>query len=668
MSAYLAAAAAGLGAGAVSALLGLGLVLTARGSGVVNFGFGAMAGWSAYVYYDLRANARYPIVIPGPWRDISFGEGVRMTAASAAVITLLTAAALGMIAYLVVFRALRRAPVIAKVVASVGVLLVLQAMIGVRFDGASVNLPKVLPGGVIEVTDEILVAKDALWLAAIAVALAAGLGALSRYTRTGLAVRAASESEKGAVLLGFEPDRLGLITWVMAALIAGIVGILATPLFELTPLLYTQLLIPALGAALIGRFVSFGWTVAAGLGIGMLQAMASPLQQDLSWLPRTGVRDGFVFLAIVVAMVVLGKRLPTRGSIDQGRLPHVASGLVRPPVAAGGAALVAGAFLLLPDAWGLALLTSVLFCGLALSLVVLTGYMGQISLAQMAFAGVAGFSLSRLAERAGVPFPIAPLLAASVAALFGVAVGIPALRVRGVNLAIVTLAGGIAIQEFVFKNPNVVGDVTTGGAKVPSPSLFGWDLGLRSADDPYRPVFGVFVTVVVALMALLVANLRRSSTGRRMLAVRSNERASAGVAIGTASTKLLAFGVSSFIAGVAGTLIAYRFGSISDTSYGFFASLTLLAFAYLGGITSVSGAIVAGLLVADGIGFKAMNTGWERLGIDFGRWELVVGAVGLVIMAVQNPDGIAGAGQRLRRRRRRPAAQETVVASEAVTA
>jgi hypothetical protein len=82
----------------------------------------------------------------------------------------------------------------------------------------------------------------------------------------------------------------------------------------------------------------------------------------------------------------------------------------------------------------------------------------------------------------------------------------------------------------------------------------------------------------------------------------------------------------------------------------------------------VSGAIVAGLLVADGIGFKAMNTGWERLGIDFGRWELVVGAVGLVIMAVQNPDGIAGAGQRLRRRRRRPAAQETVVASEAVTA
>jgi branched-chain amino acid transport system permease protein len=242
--------------------------------------------------------------------------------------------------------------------------------------------------------------------------------------------------------------------------------------------------------------------------------------------------------------------------------------------------------------------------------------------------------------------------------VFGVLVGVPALRVRGVNLAIVTLAGGIAIQEFVFKNPDFVGDVTTGGAKVPAPSLFGWNLGLRSATDPYRPVFGVFVTVVVAVLALLVANVRRSTTGRRMLAVRSNERAAAGVAIGTAGTKLLAFGISSFVAGLAGCLIAYRFGSISDTSFGFFASLTLLAFAYLGGISSVSGAVVAGFLAADGIGFKLINTGWDKLGVDFGRWTVLVGAIGLVITAVQNPDGIAGAARRVRQRRgrRRPAA------------
>jgi branched-chain amino acid transport system permease protein len=163
-------------------------------------------------------------------------------------------------------------------------------------------------------------------------------------------------------------------------------------------------------------------------------------------------------------------------------------------------------------------------------------------------------------------------------------------------------------------------------------------------------VFGILVTVVVALIALMVANLRRSGTGRRMLAVRSNERAAAGIAINTAATKLLAFGISSFIAGLMGSMIAYRFGSISDISFSFFASLTLLAFTYLGGISSVTGALIAGFLAADGIGFKLINKGWASLGVDFGRWQVLVGAAGLVITAVQNPEGIAGAFQRGRRR------------------
>lgn len=640
---YVAALAAGLGAGAVYALLGLGLVLTSRGSGLVNFGFGALASWCAYVFQDLRANGRYPLVFPGPWRDISFGSDVQMTFVSALVVTMVTAAVLGWVAFMLVFRALRRAPILAKVVASVGILLVFQGMIGIRFNSASINVEKVLPSGVIRVTDDVLVAVDAVWLTILAVSVALILWALARYTRIGLAVRAASESEKGAVLLGFAPDRLALVTWVVSALIAGLVGILATPLFELTPMLYTQLLIPALGAALVGRFVSFGWTVAAGLAIGMIQAVFSPLQQQFSWIPRTGMRDGFVFLAIVVAMVLLGKRLPTRGSIDIGRLPPVSPSRVRPAVAGSAVTAIIVGFIIIPDSWGLSLLTSVIFCGLALSLVVLTGYMGQISLAQMAIAGIAGFSLSRFADRFDIPFPFAPLLAAGVATSFGILVGIPALRVRGVNLAIVTLAGSIAIQEFVFKNSQFVGDVSTGGAKVPNPKLFGLDMGLRNATDPYRPEFGIFVTICVALLALLVANIRRSGTGRQMLAVRSNERAAAATGINTSATKLLAFGTSSFIAGVMGTLVAYRFGSISDTSFGFFASLTLLAFAYLGGITGVSGAILAGMLAADGIGFKVLNGLWASLGVNFGRWQILVGAIGLIVTAVQNPDGIVGA-------------------------
>ncbi|MCB0993849.1 MAG: branched-chain amino acid ABC transporter permease, partial [Acidimicrobiales bacterium] len=349
-------------------------------------------------------------------------------------------------------------------------------------------------------------------------------------------------------------------------------------------------------------------------------------------------------------MAVVGKRLPTRGSLETGRLATVSRRPAPRWITSVLVAAVLLAFATLPSTWGSALLTSVIFTGLALSLVVLTGFTGQISLAQAAIAGIAGFSLSRLTMRFDVPFPVAPVLAALVAAAFGVLVGVPALRVRGVNLAVVTLAGGIAVQEFVFKNPDFVGDVSTGGAKVPPPKLFGLDLGLQSATSVYRPQFGLFVTVVVALLGIAVSNLHRSATGRRMLAVRSNENAAAAVGINAAATKLLSFGLSSFIAGVAGTLVAYRFGSISDASFNLFASLTLLAFAYLGGITSVAGAAIAGLLAADGIGFKAMSAGWSRAGIDFGRWELVVGAVGLVITAVRYPQGIAGVGAGLRSR------------------
>mgnify|MGYP003347366155 CR=1 FL=1 len=177
--------------------------------------------------------------------------------------------------------------------------------------------------------------------------------------------------------------------------------------------------------------------------------------------------------------------------------------------------------------------------------------------------------------------------------------------------------------------------------------LFRSNLGLRSADDPYRPVFGIMVTLVVAGTALLVTNIRRSDSGHKLLAVRANERAAEGIAIDVAWTKLSGFAFGSFVAGLMGAFVAYRFGSVSSNSFTFFSSLTLLSFAYLGGIASVSGAILAGLLAADGIGFKAMDAGWKRLGIEFGRWQIVVAALGLVWVAVRNPEGLAGTFRRL---------------------
>lgn len=643
----------GSGAAAIMAAFGLGLVITHQGSGVVNFAYGAMAMWVAYVYADLRQGA-YPFPVPGlPARYHFDGDVGFRWAFSLAV---LTAAVLGLVVWMLVFRPLRRAPSLAKVVASIGIVIVLMTLVDRRFeDNTTIRVGAILPREPVTLWGDLTVPRDGLWLALIVLLIAAAVWAASRFTRVGLITRAAAENEKGAVLLGYSPDLVAGVSFVVATIVGGVVAVLASPMIQLGSAVFTfGFLIPALGAALIGRFRSVWPTVFTGFAIGMVQSTFTKVQGDLSWFPKYGAREGLPFLVIIVAMFVLGERLPDRGAVDSWRLPSVPPARVNAlTVTAPIAAAVAG-LLVLGPLWRAAIMTTVIAVLFALSFVVLTGFGGQTSLAQMAFAGIAGFALSKLGTGWGLPFPLAPLLACAVATVFGVLVGFPALRVRGTNLAIVTLAGGVAITEFVFKNPSFVGDASTGGAKIPHPSLGGWDFALVLGTKSSRPVFGIFLVAVVALSAVGVANLRRSATGRRMLAVRSNERAASAIGIDVGRSKLSVFALSSFIAGAAGCLIAYRFGSVSDASYGTIASLTALAVAYLGGITSVSGAVTAGLVASSGVAFYALG----RMMNSVGRWEALVSGVLLVVAAITNPEGIAGAvrGTATARRSRRAAA------------
>lgn len=632
----------GSGAGAIIAALGLGFVVTFQGSGVVNFALGSMATWSAYVYADLRRGA-YVFPIPGLPDRYHFGGslegdvGFRLAIALA----LLTTVVMGALVYMLVFRPLRSAPALAKVVASVGLTIVLLSLVERRFsEQISVRVRPILPREPVTITGDLTVPRDGLWLALVVIGLAVALWAGSTFTRLGRATRAAAENEKGAVLLGYSPDLLGLLSFVTAAFVVGLVAILAAPMIQLGSGVFTfGYMVPALGAALIGTFRRVGPTVVAGMLIGMVQSTFIKLQGDLSWFPKYGAREGLPFLIIIVAMVLLGERLPERGSVDHWRLARVPQAKVTPlAVAIPSIAAIVG-LLAFGPLWRAAIMTTLVAVVMSLSFVVLTGFAGQTSLAQMAIAGIAGFALSKLAMRWGVPFPIAPLLAAALAALCGMVIGLPALRLRGTNLAIVTLAGGVAVNEFVFKNPTFVGDVSTGGAKVPNPKLFDWDLGLILGTKSSRPVFGIMLVVVAVLLALVVANLRASATGRTLLAIRSNERAAAAAGIAVARTKMLAFGFSAFVAGIAGCLVAYRFGSVSEMSFGLFASLTALAVAYLGGITSVSGAVTAGMVTAAGVAFFGMS---ELIG-GLGDWSALIGGVLLIFTAIQNPEGIAGA-------------------------
>jgi branched-chain amino acid transport system permease protein len=336
----------------------------------------------------------------------------------------------------------------------------------------------------------------------------------------------------------------------------------------------------------------------------------------------------------MVILFAFGKRLPARGTLQMVRLPDVVIPRIVPWKAA---ALIAVAVLCLVffnPTYRFGLTTSLIVAMLALSYVVITGFLGQISLAQSAFAGAAGFTLSKLTTAWDVPFPLAILACALVAAALGMLVALPAFRIRGVQLAIVTIAAALAIERFVFDNYSLT---PATGNPIGRPTLFGLDFAVRSGRDLSRLSFSLMVLVVLVLVVLLFVRIGRGDTGRAFLAVRANERAAASAGIDVRRTKLIGFGLSAFIAGIAGCLIGYSQGQLSAESFSVVVGLTILAVAYLGGITSFGGALVAGVLGPLGLVYTALHQ-W----FDLGNAYALITGIGLITTAILNPSGIAG--------------------------
>ena len=341
---------------------------------------------------------------------------------------------------------------------------------------------------------------------------------------------------------------------------------------------------------------------------------------------------------IVVILLLFSKRLPSRGSLQSVRLPDVHVPRIR---LVPSAILLAGCIALIAFTSGpyrFGVTYSIIMMLLALSYVVVTGYLGQISLAQTAFAGAAGFALSKLTIFWSLPFPLAILLCAVVAAVLGMVVAMPAFRIRGAELAIVTIAAALAIERFIFANPSFT---PAEGNPIASPSLFGFDLSMRSGADVSRMQFSLLVLIIACVVVWGFVRLASGETGRTFLAVRANERAAASVGIDPRRTKLIGFGLSAFIAGIAGCLIGYSAGQLSSASFTVFVGLQILAVAYLGGITSFGGAVVAGFIAPLGIIYVVMNKV-----LEIGDYYALVSGLLLIAAAIFNPQGIAGETRR----------------------
>jgi sulfate-transporting ATPase len=597
----------GLGAGAIYALLGQGLVLIYRGSGILNLAHGSFAMAGAYLYQELH--------VAHGWS--------RPAGMVGAVVVM---ALVGVITDQVLLRRLRKASALARLISTLGLLLIIQSIGVLRYGATPTLVEPIFTPKQVHILGA-TVSSDRLWLVAVVAVLTAVLWVVGRYSRLGWVMSAVSENPRAAAALGWSPERVSSGTWALGAGLAALAGILIAPITQLSVSQLTLIVIPALAAALAGGFTSFPLTLLGGLTIGIGE---SEVQR---YLDLTGGPSAVALIMIAVVLLLRGSWLPLRGYVTD-RLPHVGAGEVRPlPALAAIAVMLALIAVVLDDGWLNAVIILFSTGTILLSLVVLTGYSGQLSLGQFALAGFGALVAARLVQAHDVPFPLALIGGAVGALLFGLLFALPALRTRGVELAVITLSLGAACEAMLFNNADATSSAA--GTPVGSPKLLGLDIG--ALDHPAR--YATFVFAVFVLCGLAVANLRRGRSGRRLLAVRTNERAASALGISVFAAKLHAFAVAGAIAGLGGILLGFRAPNVVYSDFSPLASIQAVANAVIGGIGFVLGAVFGATLSQDSIG-------QEVLGDALAEYLPLVGGVMLLALLMQAPDGFAHAARR----------------------
>ncbi|MFT3866739.1 MAG: ATP-binding cassette domain-containing protein [Solirubrobacterales bacterium] len=604
MSEFLHFALLGLGVGALYALSAQGLVLIYRGSGVLNFAQGALAVSGGLVFYELQKGG--------------------MAYAPAVTLAVAATAAVGALFYMLVLRRLNDASAVMRLVATLALLICLQGIATVKYGGELLSAGSELPQTLVDFGNGITVTLDRLYLLGGISAATLALWAIYRFSRFGISTAAVAENQVAAAATGIRPDRIAVLNWAFGSALAAAAGILIAPISGLSVAAMTTLVLASLAAALVGGFRSFPLTLLGALLIGVVQTVL-PI-----YTTQPGLSNTAPFLVIVVVMVLRGRSLPLRGFVLD-RLPAVGSGRI----SWGRLSFACLVFVVLDlslgttwtDSFTITFATAIVL----LSIVVLTGYAGQISLGQWALAGMGAFIAGRLVATQGWPFELAFLAGVAGAFLVGLVFALPAVRTRGVNLAIVTLGLGSAIEAMVFNNAEWTGSF--GGTRIGKPSVFGLDVNAVDFSDRYALM--CFVLFIVAVV--VVANLRRGRNGLRLLAVRTNERAAAALGVRVPLAKLYAFGIAAALAGAGGILFAFKSETIVYPEFTNAYSITLIGFAVIGSVGWIGGSVLGAGLAAGAIGAQLLQEVWPQSE----QYVALISGVILILMITTNPDGLA---------------------------
>ncbi|HWL34940.1 MAG TPA: branched-chain amino acid ABC transporter permease/ATP-binding protein [Frankiaceae bacterium] len=609
------------------AMLALGIVVIFRASKVLNLAHGAMAMAPAYLVYSM-SEAGIPV-----------GMALLLGIASGAL--------LGAATERFFVRPLRRQGPTAQTVGTVAVFGLVVSVVAKVYGTTPLTGPRLFPAGGVKLQGSVLQwGNIGLFLTAALVAL--GFVALFRFTNLGLALRGAADNRTAAALVGVNPDRAALVAWLIGGGLAGFAGILLGGVTSLSPYSLSLQMLPAFVAALMGGLGSLGGAMAGAVLVGGLTGLVPAFGLIESTRRLTSQLGMSQLILTIVALVVMytrgGRYSATDVRAESAGSTEGGSGRKRYDVSTQPRAsrhrvrnytvlvallvwpFVGNPFTLLGDA-----VQASLYVIAAASIVLLTGWVGQISLAQAAFVGIGGYGSALVINELGLPFPANLIAGAVIAALAAAALGVVALRVRGLYLAVATLIFAYMADSYLFVAPWFAG---SGGVSIVEAKPIGRPDVFPFFDLSDRRTFYYVALAVAATVLFALANLRDSKTGRAFFAIRGSETAAASLGIDVRRYKLLAFALAGGIAGLAGNLQLVSKSSIVSTDFAISMSLLFLAIAVVGGLQSLEG------LVASAILFAGLNELFYRVSALSGYLEVTSAGLLAVVLLVY-PGGLA---------------------------
>ena len=610
----------GASVGLLYALLGMGLILVYRANRIINFAQAQLGSVPAVtaLLLNLRKDVNYFLVLP---------------------IVIFGAIALGIAVEVLIMRRFRQAPRMIATVATIGVSILLIAL--------ELYVQKWIKGDLVSSDtfttpwtrfgfdlQPLNFTGDFVIAAVVTIVICVALGAFFKFTDMGIAVRASAENGERASLLGIPINRVSMVVWAMAAVMSAIAVFLRAPVSGLTlgSSIGPSVLLYGLACAVIARMESLPTCVIAGMGIGIID------QSALFGTRRSSLAIASMLVVVLIALLAQKGRMAR--AMDAGVSTWQAAKEYRPipmelrdikeVVLARGALanfvlFVAVILPLVLDEKYAGRFTIVIITAIVgVSLVILTGWAGQISLGQFGFAGLGSMVAAGFAVRE-YDFFVCLLAAGLIGALAAVLIGLPALRIQGPFLAVTTLAFAFTVQYF-FLNPSYMdwwlpasGDFAT------RPKLYGF----FSTQSDVRYYF-VCLTVLV-LMLLLARSMRKNRFGRILIGVRDNPKAVQAYGVNLARTKLAAFAMSGFIAAIAGGLFTFYLQSVDSNTFTADRSISVFTIAVIGGLTSLPGTIMAAAVI-EGIPFLLNGDATVRL---------LTSSVGLLLLLLFRPAGLA---------------------------